>query len=168
MQLQTEKHEEEFAANPLDHVEAILDSHNWVFNRVNADELMLQVTGKSCDYRLFFIWDEDLSALQFCAQYDLTLPAESFDAAGQALMQLNAGLWLGHFDLPCQTGTPSLRYTLLCPEGDAGVQQIESVMDIVLAQCERAFPAFNVLSNAAAIADKADLSLALMETRGES
>ncbi len=158
--------EEDFAANPLDHVEEVLNRHNWAFNRVNAEELIVQVTGKGCDYRLFFIWEEDMSAIQFCCQYSLKIPTENFKMAAKSLMELNANLWLGHFDLPAKTGVPSFRYAAFCQEETTTPDKISNMIDVALAQCERFFPAFNVLSKTTAT-DEGSLSLALMETRGE-
>lgn len=167
MQLQRQIVEEEFSPTPLDYVEDVLSSYNWVFNRVNAEELVVQVTGKGCDYRLFFIWHEDMDTIQFHCQYDIIIPEANFDTAARTLMNVNAGLWLGHFDLEHKTGTPSFRYTALCHAESMNSEKIEAMIDVALAQCERFFSAFNVLSQTTT-PDEGSLSLALMETHGES
>ncbi len=155
--------------NPLDNVEEILSAHNWVFNRMTNDELMVQVAGKSCSYRLFFIWQEDMNAMQFCCQYDMNIPSKRYEIAGTALMALNENLWMGHFDLPKDSGVPSFRHTCLFRgmNNTAGSEHIEDMMDISLAQCERYYPVFYLLSAANDTNDES-LSLALMETAGES
>ena len=53
---------EDDAINPLDSLEEILVANNWVFSRMNNDELVVQVNGKNCEYRLFFIWQNDMDA----------------------------------------------------------------------------------------------------------
>ena len=159
----------ETACNPLDSVEEVLTSHDWVFNRMNDDELMVQVTGKSCSYRLFFIWQEDMSALQFCCQYDMTVTPENTDAAAKALLELNENLWMGHFDLPADTNVPSFRHTCLMRgvNGLSGIEHIEDLVDISLAQCERHYPVFHLLSHAHT-ADQSMMDLALMNASGEA
>lgn len=168
MDAQIEAYEE--GLNPLDVVEELLAAHNWAFNRMNNDELMVQVAGKSCDYRLFFLWQEDMSALQFCCQYDLKVEKPSYAAASKAIMAINEELWMGHFDLPKDTGTPSFRHTCLMrglQAGTASPDHIEDLVDISLVQCERYFHVFQLLSNAQS-PDEQNMNLALMETKGHS
>jgi hypothetical protein len=136
---------------------------------MNPDELMVQVTGKTGTYRLFFLWQEDMSALQFCCQYDMIVPAANRDAATRALTDLNEGLWMGHFDIPRQTNIPSFRQTCLfrgASRGEAS-DHIEDLVDISLAQCERYYPMFHFLSQSGEL-DEQNLSLAVMETAGQS
>ena len=160
---------DDLVVHPLDCVEEFLASNNWVFNRMNPDELMVQVTGKSGAYRLFFLWQEDMSALQFCCQYDLAVPAANREAACRALVNVNEGLWMGHFDIPQQTSIPSFRQTCLfrgAGKGDSA-EHIEDLVDISLAQCERYYPLFRFLAQTPSL-DEQNLSLAVMETAGES
>lgn len=154
--------------NPLDFVEDILTAHNWVFNRMNEDELTVQVTGQHCDYRLFFIWQQDMSALQFCVQYDMVLNRDNMDNAAKALMHVNQNLWMGHFDLPKETEIPTFRHTcLLRGVHGSHAEHIEDLVDIALTQCEKYFPTFHYLCDGA-IASNDLLSLALMETNGHA
>lgn len=156
-------------SNPLDNVEEILSANNWMFNRMNADELMVHVSGTSCDYRLFFIWEQNMSTLQFCCQFDMHIGPENFEAASRALMAINETLWMGHFDIPKQTGTPTFRQTCLLRglTRDSGFDHIEDLVDIAMAQCERYYPVFFLLTGTEN-PDEQNLSLALMETRGQS
>lgn len=159
----------ESPSNPLDSVEEILSANNWAFSRTNNDELVVQITGKACDYRLFFIWQQDLSALQFCCQYDLTVHPSNLGVAAQALMNINENVWLGHFDIPRGTLTPSFRQTCLMRgmTGPSCIEHIEDLVDVSMAQCERYFGAFHILSIPRAANDE-NMTLALMDTAGES
>jgi hypothetical protein len=159
----------EDVVNPLDSVEEILTANNWVFNRMNNDELMVRVTGKNCDYRLFFIWQEDMSAMQFCCQYDFSVSGANQENAARALMTINEALWMGHFDIPKDTSVPSFRHTCLLRGvmGTAGIEHLEDMVDVAMAQCERYYYAFDMLSQPQ-ITDDQRLSLALMETTGHA
>lgn len=160
------------ADNPLDHVEDVLTAHNWVFNRMNDEELIVEVTGRSCNYRLIFVWQDDMSALQFCAQYDLQVQESKMDSAAKALMDINEALWMGHFEIPRDTRKPAFRQTSLFRGlgGGSHAENIEDLVDISLAQCERYYAAFYVLASEASndFSNKSDLSLALMDIAGES
>lgn len=155
------------ALNPLDNVEEILNANNWTFDRMGDDELIVEVRGKSGSYRLFFLWQAEMSAMQFCCQYDLTIPKDNYATAAMTLMGINETVWMGHFDLPHENGKPSYRHTCLfrgMPE--AGSQHLEDMVDVALALCERYHPVFSLLSSSKP-ADT-NLSLALMDTVGES
>lgn len=167
MSVQYDIHED--LVNPLDSVEEFLALNNWTFSRMTNDELMVQVTGKSGSYRLFFLWQEEMSAMQFCCQYDLVVPAHNREAACRALANLNEGLWMGHFDIPQQTNVPSFRQTCLfrgASKSDSA-EHVEDLVDISLAQCERYYPLFRVLAETANLNEQS-LALAVMETVGES
>jgi hypothetical protein len=160
---------DEGLVNPLDSVEDILTANNWVFNRMTNHELMVQVAGKACEYRLFFIWQEDMSAMQFCCQYDMAIDRKRIKDAARAVMEINERLWMGHFDLPRDTGIPSFRHTCLLRgmTDPSGYDHIEDLVDIALAQCEQYFSVFHLLSRLD-VANDQDLCLALLETSGEA
>ncbi len=155
--------------NPLDNVEDVLSNHNWNFDRMGPDELIVAVTGKACKYRLFFVWQEDMSALQLCFQYDMAIEHNNGMSASAALRTMNEDLWMGHFEIPAETNIPAFRYTCLFKNPDAAYisDTVEDIVDIALVQCERFFPVFQLLAMANDI-DDAGLSLALMDTAGES
>lgn len=155
--------------NPLDCVEDVLLANDWVFNRMGEDELMVQVKGRACDYRVFFIWQEEMNALQFCCQYDLTIEKKNYEMGSKVLMALNENLWMGHFDIPKDTGIPSFRHTCLFRglDNSTTYEYIEDLVEISMTQCERHFPAFYLLSRSH-YPDTQSLTLALMETKGES
>ncbi len=166
MSLQLDTSEE---LNPIDSVEEVLSSNNWVFNRMNDDELMVQVCGKACEYRLFFIWQQDMNAMQFCCQFEASVSPANRDAAARAMLGVNENLWMGHFDLPKTTDIPCFRHTCLfhgLPAG-AGLEQIQDLVTISLAQCERHYPLFNLLSAPEAV-DEASLQLVMMDSAGRS
>ncbi len=59
------------------------------------------------------------------------------------LAMLNNRLWLGHFDLEPQQGTPLFRYSVLArTERMPSVESLEDIVEIALTECERFYPAF--------------------------
>lgn len=164
---QVESYDEQL--NPLDNIEELLTDNNWVYNRMNEAELLVQVAGKGCSYRILFLWQEGMGALQFCCQYDMKIDRKNLSIAGAALMDMNESLWIGHFEINRETLSPSFRHTCLLrgAPGNSIYDHMDDLVEISLAQCERYQPVFNILS----MDHKADtqiLSLAMMETAGES
>jgi len=169
MQSQIDIIEDESDVCPIDTVEDVLSAHNWCFNRLNDEELLVDITGKTGSYKLFFIWQEDMNALQFCVQMNQEIEENNLPTAQKAILQLNEDLWMGHFDLPATTKKPSFRQTALIPRTSRAsiMDMIENLVDISLAQCERHYPLFALLASANDIDDQI-LSLAVMDTVGES
>jgi hypothetical protein len=64
----------------------------------------------------------------------------------ELLAAVNERLWLGHFDLAEGDDSPSFRQgVLLRGVFGASVEQIEDLVDISISECERFFPAFQLV-----------------------
>lgn len=159
----------EDVSNPLDSVEDILHANDWIFDRMTEDELQVQITGKMGEYKLFFHWQEQYSAMQFVCQYDLDVKREAMDMAAKTMTSINSGLWLGHFDFRENTEIPCFRHTTLFrgQTQTSGAEHIEDLVDIALAECERYYAVFDLLSRGIP-ANDCDMKLALMTVAGES
>ena len=60
--------------NPLDIVEEIVTANEWPFDRSSEDEMIVEIAGRWCDYRLYFVWQQEVSAMQFSCQFDMKVP----------------------------------------------------------------------------------------------
>ena len=156
-------------SNPLDSVEDILAGQEWAFSRMNPDELMVDVSGKLGTYRMVFLWQEEYSAMQFTCHYDVITPVDSRDMMALALARVNSGLWLGHFDIPSDTGVPCFRHTSLFrgQTQSSGADHLQDLMDIALAECERFYPMFQMLTHEDGM-DPALLNLAVLDSAGQA
>src|SRR3569832_2186447 len=67
---------EDMLSNPLDLIEQIVLAHDWPFDRTSDREIAAEVTGRWCDYRLYFSWREDVNALHFTCAFDIRVPGE--------------------------------------------------------------------------------------------
>jgi hypothetical protein len=133
----------ESISNPLDLVEEIITAHEWPFDRANDEELMAQIPGKWCDYRLYFAWSSDMSALHFSCALDLKVQNHRRPSINELLALTNERLWLGHFDLSSEDNQPTFRHAvLLRGVRGAAVEQLEDLVDVALNECERFYPAF--------------------------
>ncbi len=154
--------------NPLDLLEEIVSANEWPFDRMSHDELMAEFAGHWCSYHLQFNWAEDLGAMHFSCVADMSVPKPRREAAETLLACINPKLWLGHFELTRGKGLPLFRHTVLLRGGTgASVEQLEDLMDIGLAECERFYPAFQFVTWGGKSPEEA-VAAALIETRGEA
>ncbi len=156
--------------NPLDSVEDVLRDNNWIYSRMNSDELLVDVTGSVFGYRLFFAWQEHMNAMQIVCQMDCTIPENNLNLAMETLMNVNRSMWMGHFELTQDTHAPCFRYTCLLHDRNNETNvyaNIQDIVDICMAQCEQHQTVFQMLSSEEAL-NIQTLSLAMMETVGES
>lgn len=129
--------------NPLDILEEIVTANEWLFDRSNDDELLVELAGRWCHYRMYFVWQREVGALQFSCQFDMRVPDGKRGDVNDLLSMLNNRLWLGHFDLDLQHNAPLFRYTILTrSDRGPGVEMLEDLVEIALTECERFYPAF--------------------------
>ncbi|HYH17424.1 MAG TPA: YbjN domain-containing protein [Azospirillum sp.] len=154
--------------NPLDIVEEIVTANEWPFDRSSEDELIVEIGGRWCDYRLYFVWQQDVSAMQFSCQFDMKVQANRRDAVSGLLAEVNSRLWLGHFDVCSEEHTPMFRQTtLLRGSRGATVEQLEDLVEIALSECERFYPAFQFVIWGGKSPAEA-VSAAILDTMGEA
>ncbi|QJE73440.1 hypothetical protein HHL28_10360 [Aerophototrophica crusticola] len=154
--------------NPLDMLEEIVVANEWPFERVSEEEMVVEITGRWCDYRLFFLWQTEVSAMQFSCQFDMKVPGARKAAVNELLGEVNAKMWLGHFDVNPDEHTPMFRQTtLLRGARAASVEQLEDLVDIALSECERYYPAFQFVIWGGKTAQEA-VAAAILDTVGEA
>lgn len=159
----------EDVSNPLDSVEEILCANDWIFDRMTEDELTVQITGKMGEYKLFFHWQEEFSAMRFSCQYDLEVREDATGAAAKTMTEINSDLWLGHFSFRETSAVPCFRHTTLFRgmTQTSGADHIQDMVDIALAECERFYPVFEMFSRGLP-EDIGAMRLAMMPIAGES
>lgn len=145
----------EDVSNPLDSVEEVLHGNDWVYDRPNESEIVVQASSQRSQYRMTFLWEEEYSAMQFFCEMDETIPKKRMDMAMRALKTVNERLWLGHFDIPDETRTPVFRYTCLFRGTQtSGIEHVEDIVEIGMAECERFHNVFALLATAPTLTDE--------------
>ena len=132
--------------NPIDFVEDIIHSKKWSFSRAADDELVADISSQWCQYRLYFAWSERISAINFTVTFDLKFSYSNFRAIHELLALINEKLWIGHFDVTSKNGIPAFRHTLLVPQrNEILYNQLEELVDIAIYECEKYYPAFQLI-----------------------
>ncbi len=135
-----------FCGNPIDLVEEIVSANDWAHDRASEEELVVEISGRWCDYRLYFVWQEEISAMHFSCGFDMKVAKGRRAAVFELLALANEKLWLGHFDLSAEDNSPAFRHAvLLRGVGAASAEQVEDLVDIALSECERFYPAFQLV-----------------------
>ncbi len=154
--------------NPLDILEAMFTANEWLFERSDDDEIIVETCGGWCDYRMHFVWRSELHALYFTCSFDLRIPPERRARMNDLLAMINAKMWMGHFDFCHEVGAPTYRNTVPTRGlKSLAVEQLEDMMDIALAECERFYPAFQYMLWAGHTPEDA-IAAALLDCVGEA
>ena len=131
------------SANPLDVLEQIAAANEWAFERRSDGEMAAEAPGKWCDYGLYFSWSQEISAMHFTCAFDLKVPANRRGPLYELLALANDKLWIGHFGIDAEDGSPVYRHAVLLRGAQgASAESLEDMVDIALTECERFFPAF--------------------------
>src|SRR2546430_17545351 len=95
--------------NPIDLVEEIVLANDWAHDRASEEEMVVEISGRWCDYRMYFLWQEELSALHFSCGFDMKAPKRRRSGLYELLALANERLWLWPFALAGVVDSPSLR-----------------------------------------------------------
>ena len=132
--------------NPIDFVEDIIHSKKWPFSRAADDELVADISSSWCQYRLYFAWSEQIKAINFTVTFDLKFSHSTLGSIHELLALINEKLWIGHFDITSKSGIPAFRHTLLVPQrNEILYNQLEELVDIAIYECEKYYPAFQLV-----------------------
>ena len=154
--------------NPLDLLEELVCANDWHFDRASDFELVIEMRGRWCDYHMGFVWHDEVSAVFFSCQLEQRIPDTMRRAVHELLATVNQRLWLGHFDLSSEDAMPLFRHTIpLRGVPRASVEQLEDLVDTALEECERFYPALQMVLWGGQTPSAA-LGAALMDTVGEA
>ncbi|MEQ1666124.1 MAG: YbjN domain-containing protein [Bdellovibrionales bacterium] len=134
--------------NPLDIAELVIMDRDWVFDRPADGELVAEVTGMWCNYRIWFTWQkdsgrEDSGGLTLSCAMDNKFQKQSIGKIYPLLALANEKLWIGHFGLCTEDNSIVFRHSLLLRDG-AGTtgEHLQELLDLAISECERFYPAF--------------------------
>ena len=128
----------------------------------------VEIAARWCDYRLFFVWQGAVSAMQFSCQFDMKVQSPRRTQLNDLLAEVNTKMWLGHFDLCSEESAPMFRHTILLRgTGGVAVEQLEDLMEAALCECERYYPAFQFVIWGGKRPEEA-MQAAMLETVGEA
>ena len=153
--------------DPLDVLETVATDAELGFERVDADELHVQVAGSWCDIAVWFAWRPELQTLQMGAPLDLTVPEERVMEACRLLALVNERMWIGHFDLWSDDMQLVYRNSMaLSDEIALDELQAEFLLRGAAEAFDRFYPAFRFVIDGSSAKEALDNSL--YETAGSA
>ena len=154
--------------HPVDIVERVAAINQWSFERPDADEISIEITGGWTDYRAGFTWIEDVEALHLACAFDLKVPEGRRTEVLKLISHINEQLWVGHFDLWSSENVVMFRHSLLLSGNSmASSEQCEGLLNLAVTACERYYQAFQFVVWAGKTAREA-LSCAMFDTVGQA
>ena len=147
--------------HPIELVSRFVMQHDWYVRQSARNALLADIPGEWSHYQLSVTWQDEAEALVVVCHIDLPFYETTKEALRHISSVLNQELWLGHFVYDIAQGSLSLRHTLpLRGAGGATAEQIEDLVDIMLGECELAYPVlYQVALGEIAAADAAKLTL---------
>lgn len=154
--------------NPLDLAEQLISDRDWLFDRPVDEELVAEVTGGWCNYRIWFTWQQELGVVIFSCAYETKIPEKQRTKIYPLLAAANEKMWIGHFDIGAEDGMIMYRHALLLRGGQTATpEQLEDLLDIAMAECNRFYPAFQSVLWGGNTVEEA-LEIAMLDTVGEA
>jgi hypothetical protein len=153
---------------PIDFIEDIISAQEWPYQRMSAEEMIVEIPGRWCDYRLHFFWQTDSHILHMSSYLDMQVNAQELTESYVLMALINQKLALGHFEISEDDPIPAYRYALLITEPKSlKSDYVEEIIEIALSECERFYPAFQFVILGHKSANEA-ISVALLDTAGEA
>lgn len=133
--------------NPLDTIEDIANTNDWVFERHGDEELTAAISGSYCEYQLRFFWRPEDSLLQVACVVDLRIPETKRPDIYEALGLINERIWVGHFEVWSEDGLLMFRHAVFVDDAARGLSSthVGTLVETALAECERFYPVFQFI-----------------------
>jgi hypothetical protein len=153
--------------SPLHLLEDLFLQFDWHYENTSDTEIMAEVEGRWCLYRLFATWHQDLECLLINALFDIKVPLAKKPYVEALLSAMNPKVWLGHFEVT-EGDIPTFRYNLtLRATMGATPEQLEEILLAAVVECDRLYPALQFVLWGGKSPEEA-LMAAMLETHGEA
>ncbi|MBN34547.1 MAG: hypothetical protein CMM46_07170 [Rhodospirillaceae bacterium] len=163
-----QEHDDAPDQHPLDPIQRFLAYNGWDHERVNDNELTVEIGGRWCAYRIWFGWEGELQSVMMSCAFDMRVPEKKLTAVHSLLAYVNERLWVGHFDVFTDESVPTYRHALLLGGQDfPHDEQLADLLDITISECERFYPAFQYVIRGGKSASEA-VQAAIIDPIGEA
>lgn len=156
------------AIHPIDMVETLAAHHAWEFDRVADDQIAMAVEGLWRNYSVTLAWSGVDETLRLICTFEMEPPEERMDALHEVLNLTNDMVWSGGFTYWAAQRLMVWRYGLMLTGGQmAAPEQIDTMIHNALENCERFYPAFQLVAWADREPESA-LKLAIAQAYGRA
>src|SRR5258708_36044701 len=99
--------------NPIDLVEEIVVANDWAHDRASEEEMIVEIAGRWCDYRMYFLWQGGLGALHFSCGFGMRGAKPRRGPLYQRLGLAHERRGRGRFDFSAGGNSPALAHSQL-------------------------------------------------------
>lgn len=132
--------------DPIDIVEHLAEFREWEFDRVAEDQIAMSVDGQWRTYSLTLAWSPRDETLRLICTFEIEPPEDRRPALYETLNGANDLCWSGAFTYWAEPHMMAYRYGLVLSDGQpAAPAQIDRMIAIAVAACERFYPAFQLV-----------------------
>lgn len=132
--------------DPIDLVETLAEYREWDFDRVADNQIAMSVEGQWRSYTLTLAWSGRDETLRLVCTFELAPPEDRAGALMELVNRVNDECWTGAFCYWADRQMMVWRYGLVLAGGQmASAGQIDRMIASAVAQCERFYPAFQLI-----------------------
>ena len=133
--------------HPIDLVQSLAQTRDWVFERQNDDQIAVVVEGLWQQYAVSLVWSDMSETLRLVCSFEFAPPKAKLAALYEVLNLANDSCWSGAFSYWQDQQTMAYIYGLNLAGGAvASPQQVDDMMRVSVAACEKLYPAFQLVS----------------------
>lgn len=141
-----EYYQDSVEIHPIDIVETLAEHHAWDFDRVADDQIAMAIEGRWRTYSITLAWSSHDEVLRLVCSFEMEPPANRMPQLFEVLNLANDKCWAGAFTHWNAQKMMVYRYGLVLTGGEvAGAAQIDDLVQIAVANCERFYPAFQLV-----------------------
>ncbi len=154
--------------SPLQMASDLLVSKELSVEPVGPFEIAAEVLDGFAPFNIFVMWRPEQQSIMFNCTISNPIPAEKVHDIEELLIQLNARMWVGHFEIAPEDGLVGFRYNLLLHGvGYPTLEQLDEIYETAVSECNRIYPALQFIIIEGRKAKDAALA-AMVETMGEA
>ena len=133
--------------HPIDIVETLAEHNAWDFDRVTDDQIAMSVEGQWRTYSITLAWSAYDETLRLICTFEMEPPTDKMAALHEVLNGANDQCWTGAFTFWAEQRLMVFRYGLVLAGGQiAGPEQIDTMVSAAVENCERFYPAFQLVA----------------------
>lgn len=154
--------------DPIDIVETLAQYHAWEFDRVGDDQIAMALEGQWRSYSLTLAWSGADETLRLICTFEMDPPEARLPQIYETLNLANDQVWSGGFAYWRAQSLMVWRYGLMLGGGQiAAPEQIDRMIHAAVANCERFYPAFQLVAWADRAPEEA-LKIAMQQAYGRA
>ncbi len=124
--------------NLIDMAEMFATKKDLRFNRIDDNEISLQLRNDESEYNLFVSLKQEHEMLCFSCDMNLHVPQKRYSKVADAIIKANEMIWVGHFDITSYGR--NIIYSLTIPfisSFSVEEDSIESIVRLITSECDR-------------------------------